>query len=1125
MQVTNDGVRGGALRLWPIRVAGGRFLRQWRLLLLVVSVAIIASTVVTSVGLLITATESSAVRTALRAIPASQRELTVNVEQPSIPISRAKTVIGASIASVLGTASNPRPTVRAYTSQELVTLPRGAHGLTYLGELDGTRSHAKLVSGQWASTAPPEGSDAVDVDLPALAASRLRLGVGATVAIPFPVGVVTARVVGIYSITDPHSDYWSQDPLRAAGNSNLFVVSLPDNASTPVDAFGPLLVAPGSVDAVGVTSDRLELDYLPTFTSVSPDELSGLINRLQGASNTVPAQVGDIGGQLTFSGNAIAPIGQIASALVVTRSGVVVITLLLLILAVAALAQAARLFNDARSGDRQLMRARGASRGQILGMAALEAGAIGVITAATSAPLARLVYAIVALQPAMRAADMPRDAGMPLSAWETGAALGAVFVIVLVISVLASPIGFVAAEQQKSRQRRATGLLRSGLDLGVVVLAGVAFWQLVIYKSPVGATATISVDPVLVAAPALVLLAGTLLCARLIPLVARAADGLSGRSRGVMLPLAGWEVGRRSRRVAAVVLLLTLALSVGAFSQTFLATWHQSQLDQAVFAVGPPVRVPADPTEAGSQQSLLRAGAVGEPQPGIRRVADVLTNGEQDQEDATAVVLGLTAQSRALLQRGRENSDGGAVIARALRTTEAPLGAIVLPGKVQGITADARVGTPGEPLAGVSADLVAVVQDGAGVLQTIDLGTVPVDGLTHPVAGTLSALPKGGHLALPLKLVGLQASVFMSNPARYVPNADLSTDILVGGIAVTDVGKTGTTAVTATVPNDRRWHAQGTVMQVAPTSVAGWQLGLNVGIPANVRANPASYSLVAWAPDNVIPAVFSSALATQLNAIVGDHLFLQFDTASVGIEVAAITPLIPGAADSSLLTAASAAGADSSPTPAVVVDQTLLERALVQGGESGSIVDEWWVDVPPGRGQAYVTRHPALHGGDAARSSEVLGLDMQQDPLRVATQAALWLAIGAAALLAAIGFAVHSASTMAARRVEFAQLRAIGLSRRRLVGLVAVESLLLGILGVVFGLGVGVLLGVMSGPLIALSPNGTPAVPPVIVSVPWLDIGALVLVVAVVLVAIVVVVARAQKFANPATILREADNG
>lgn len=1123
--MTSENVRGGALRWWPVRVAGGRFVRHWRLLLLVLSVAIIASTAVTSVGVLITATEASAVRTALRAIPASQSELTVNVEQSSETIGRARTVIDASIASVLGTAASPAPAIRAYSPLLLTRLADGKQVATYLGELDDVRSHAHLVSGKWATSVPAAGGGTVDVDLPSTAASALGLSVGKVLPLPLQTGARTARIVGIYQVEDAHALFWSQDPLRAAGNTTTSVVGLDNFNAVRADEFGPLLVAGGAMDAIGATPDRLELDYMPTFTTVTPDALPALIDRLQNAGNTVPAGVGDIGGQVTFSANATAPIEQIAAALVVTRSGVVVITLLLLILAVAALAQAARLFNDARAGDRQLMRARGASRGQVIGMAALEAGAIGVITAATSAPLARLVYLVVAGQPAMRAARMPTDSGMPVSAWETGAALGALFVVVLVISVLASPMGFVAAEQQKSRQRRATGLLRSGLDLGVVVLAGVAFWQLVIYKSPVGATASLAIDPVLVAAPALVLLAGTLLCARLIPVIARAADGLSGRSRGVTLPLAGWEVGRRSRRIAAVVLLLTLALSVGAFSQTFLATWRQSQLDQAAFAVGPPVRVPSDPTELGTQQSLLRTGAIGTPQPSIRRVADVLTNGEQNQQDANAVVLGLTAQSRALLRRGREASDGGAIVSSALRTSEVATHGIELHGDVRGITATARVGTPGAAVPGVSADLVAVVQDSSGILQTVDLGTVPVDGQTHRVAGTLPAQANGGHRALPLTLVGLQSSIFLSDEATYVGNPQLFTNILLGGIASTVVTKGGTGSDPATVPANLRWHVQPDSPDETPTSVPGWQLGLRVGISADVQTSPGSYALFAWTPEELLPVVFSSQLASELDATDGSQLFLQFTTANVSVEVAAITPLIPGSADSSLLTAASAAGADATPTPSVVVDQTLLERAMIQGGESGSMVDEWWVDVAPGSGQSYLARHPSRHGAPPARSSDVLGLQMQQDPLRVATQAALWLAIGAAALLAAIGFAVHSASTMSARRVEFAQLRAIGLSRRRLVALVGVESVLLGILGVVFGLGVGILLGVMSGPLIALSPNGTPAVPPVIVVIPWLEIAALVLVVAVVLAAIVVVVARAQRFANPANILREADNG
>ena len=1113
----------GLLRAWPVRTTRGRLLREWRLLVLVLAVATLASTVVTSVGLLVSATELGAVHNALTSIGATETAMSVNVSNPTVSIAKARSLSNRAIANVLGGAATATASTAAYSGTYAAVPNRTAEPeVAYFGQLDGARSHVKVIAGSWPTAVPQAQGAALDVALPQTAAKALGLGVGTTIPMSLGEHDVTVRVVATYSVPAPQSDFWAQDLLRGQGNNPAYS-SPQDNSPIPHEAYGPLIVAPGALDAIGVRAERLEFDYAPKFSTTTPDQLAGLIDRLQNADSDVPSDVGAIADQVAFSGDAADPIGQVASGLIVTRSTVVVVTLLLLVLSIAALAQAARLFTDARAGDRQLMSARGASRGQIFWTAVLEASVIGLVTAAISPPLARGVYALVALQPSMIAAHAPRDAGLPAAAWLTSAALALVFVVVLVLPLVGPAATFADAEQGRGRQRRLSGIMRSGLDLGVVVLAALAYWQLVTYRGTLGGGASLSVDPVLAAAPALVLLAATLIAARLIPLVSRLADRFGTRTRGVLLPLASWEVGRRSRRAIAAVLLLTLALGVGTFGETFLATWRQSQVDQATVATGAPVRVAADSAHLGSQASLLADGATGAPQPTLRRVTDVTQEGGSG-EDSGAVTLGLTSTARAMLAKGRMAGLGGSAIASLLPATAKPVDGVKLSGDPDGVSATVQLGTAGQAVVGVSATVRAVVQDATGLLFTVPLGDVPVDAAPHDIDGMLDTVARGGHRALPLQVVGVQVFVFASNLATYRGNDGGPLDVLVRSIAATN----GTTSAPATDSAGVHWFASSEFVGGSPpvaTTRPGWQLGMTVTLPADIQTDPQTFALVAWRPLFRVPAVFSRGLATTLSVKIGADLDLIGSDDFIGVQVAGIVPIVPGSVDQSLLTPGAASGAAQSANQAVVVDQVAYERALAQTGAAGGGADEWWVDVPPDRAVAYLKAHPAGSGLPAPRSAVVLGVELQQSPLRVATEAALLLAIAAAALLAAIGFAVHSAATLASRRVEFAQLRAIGLSRRRLTAVIGAESLLLAVLGTVFGLAIGVLLSLMVGPLVAISPTGTSPVPPVLVIVPWAQVGLLVVVVALVLAVVVTLVARTQRFANPASILREADEG
>ena len=1091
---------------WLVATTLRRWAVQWRMLVAVLAVAILSCTLVTALGLLVTVTEQGAVRGALAAIPSEQTDLEVRVLDSASGLARTRGLMDDGVAKVLGPSIPSTSSAIALSPLTAIDDIAGAPAITYFGVFDEGVANATLVAGSWATGA---GNGGIPVTVPAAAAKALGLGIGST----FPVGDQTATVVGLYAAIKPTGDYWGRDILHGAGNNPTF----PNPARgfyQPIEAFGPLLTDTAGFDAAGIRVSSLVVDYVPSFAGLSVDQLGPVLARLSDAQLTIRLAAGSIADTVVYRSDAPAAVGSVASGLIVTRSTVIVVSLMLLILAVVAMGQTARLFADARSGERQLMRARGASRRSLVALTAIEAVVLGVLSAMASPPLAQLVYRLLALQPPMVAAGMPPSAELVPLTWATAAAISLVFVVVLVAPVLRSARTFAEEDRAKARQGVRSGLMRSGIDVALVVVAAIAYWQLRSYRTAVDTTASLAIDPVLVVGPALVLLAGAMLSVRLIPLVAKLVERLVARSRGAVAPLASWELGRRAQRATAAVLLLSLALAVGTFSLAFLSTWKQSQVDQASLAVGPPVRMPAGAAPSG-ESAALAIGAVGDPQPVIRANGQVGAEVVGIETSGTAAqVLALTPHARAMLDRGRLSEVGGLDVRRLLFERNVPSTGITLPAGATGVAATVAVGSASAPLDGVTAQLRGILEDTNGLLATVDLGVVPVDGAEVSVRGALS-LGTSGTVAGPLRLVGIQA-VFSatSDDEERVATA---VSVQLKNLAASD-------ATPLAVDGSVEWFGNNADSLGRPPVVGaepGWQLGMLVPLPADLTSTPASFALVGWTPVAVLSALLPTAFASDLQTSPGDPLSLQTQGVVIGIRVSGIPKLIPGSAPVAELTAGSLGlSASSGRATTIVVDEAMLSRVLVQSGVAAPLVSEWWVDVPAGQGAAYLRAHPSPVEGTPGFSAEVLGRQLQETPLRVATQAALWLAILAGGLLAAVGFAVHSTATLRARRIELAQLRAIGLSRRKLLGLVATESLLLAALGTVFGIAIGILLVWLVGPLVAVSPDGTPPVPSVAVQLPLSDFGLLALEVVAVLAIVVAAVARAQRFTQPADLLR-----
>ena len=171
--------------------------------------------------------------------------------------------------------------------------------------------------------------------------------------------------------------------------------------------------------------------------------------------------------------------------------------------------------------------------------------------------------------------------------------VGILAVLALTIPTLASGVSIAGTRAAVGRQVGRTLPQRLGLDLALVALAAIALFQLRLYGAPLTRTArgTLGVDPLLVAAPAIGLLAGAVLAIRIVPRLAELAERVLGKGRGLLPALGGRQLARRPLRYTRAALLLVLAAALGTFASAHAATWTTSQADQAAFAAGADLRV------------------------------------------------------------------------------------------------------------------------------------------------------------------------------------------------------------------------------------------------------------------------------------------------------------------------------------------------------------------------------------------------------------------------------------------------------------------------------------------------------------------------------------------------------
>ena len=396
------------------------------------------------------------------------------------------------------------PIVRAGLAAATLALPAVPGSQTTdraaLGFLDGLPDHATLTQGAWPAAGSP--SDPLQVVVVDAVAADMHLSVGDQLTLvapnpnqPTPVPV---QLVGIFTVNDAADPYWYGDAQLTSG----IVQSGKDRV------LGPFLTIPdGILHNPALSSVHVQWRAFPDFNGLTVDNVAGIHAGL----DALPGRLsGSISGTLAVATTLPKILGSVERSLLVSRTEVLLLMAQLAVMAAYAIVLTASLLVDHRRVETALLRSRGAGPTNIAWLALVE-GLMLVVPAVLIAP-----WLAVAQASLFDVAGPLADIGLKIEPTVTSdgyllaGAAGVICLALLVLPAYLAARSFTSEERDLGRQETRTFGHRLGLDLALLAVSIIALWQLRLYGAPLTSTVqgSLGFDPLLVAAPALGLLAG-----------------------------------------------------------------------------------------------------------------------------------------------------------------------------------------------------------------------------------------------------------------------------------------------------------------------------------------------------------------------------------------------------------------------------------------------------------------------------------------------------------------------------------------------------------------------------------------------------------------------------------------
>ncbi|RPI34151.1 MAG: ABC transporter permease [Chloroflexota bacterium] len=254
----------------------------------------------------------------------------------------------------------------------------------------------------------------------------------------------------------------------------------------------------------------------------------------------------------------------------------------------------AGLFVSQHQNEIAVLRSRGASATQVVGIAAVEGVLIGAVALGLGIPLGELVAHAIGRARSFLNFSEPTSLRVSLTTatlWFGLAAIGTVLLLQIVIPTIgAARRTIVTFKQERARSTRPPWWQRAWLDMILMIPAAYGVYMLQQQGSIAQAEGTVTTDPfhnpLLLLVPALGIFALTLFTLRLIPIFMSAIAWFGSRTNSVGLVIAARYLSRTPAFYSTPLALLVLTLSLSAFTASMAQTLDRHLYRQLYYQNG-----------------------------------------------------------------------------------------------------------------------------------------------------------------------------------------------------------------------------------------------------------------------------------------------------------------------------------------------------------------------------------------------------------------------------------------------------------------------------------------------------------------------------------------------------------